>query len=329
MSQNGMVSPADKRFSNVVLLSGGRGPERAGSLVSGQYALEAMRSLKISARTADLAQLCAGDLSLLRDVTLVFLTTHGWYGEDGKVQGLLDCLAIPYIGSGVAASAAAYYKPMANQIALTAGLNVPPFEVIDAADTPAPPPEALVAKLGEPVFAKHASNGGSQGAQILRSHSELANWLAQGQASHRPTSMVCSYIAGIDISVGIIETDRDLDVLPILGTTVADGAFYSNEIKREPTLRRHECPLRLSPAVQATIEDASRAVFRSLGCAGFARVDFILDADETPWFLEVNTLPGLSKTGNLAQMAYARGWSYEKLIETILLTAPHENVYRP
>jgi D-alanine-D-alanine ligase len=157
---------------------------------------------------------------------------------------------------------------------------------------------------------------------------DLHDKVCAAMASHGQSMLASQRVAGVDVTVGIVEVDGELKVLPPLATYY-EGAFYDYTVKHDPALRRHECPARFSESTLETLRRQASRVFHAVGCRGYARVDFLVDAQERPWFLEINTLPGLSRMGNLATMATAHGWSYEQLIDHVLGTALRRPAYLP
>lgn len=306
------------------IITGGYGPERPGALLSGKHVREACISLGISATLFDAAEL---DFRELEQIECAFLTTHGWYGEDGKLQGALDLLRIPYSGSGVAASAAAYFKPFANAIAESSGLRTPRSRLIDLRRGRLPEPRELFRTLGSQVFVKPAANGCSQGARILSSANDFYDWASSAANDELPLFVAAQFVPGKDISVGIIEIAGIPVALPLLETR-HDEQFYSFDVKCGNSRRAYLCPAEISKSEEFSLKEMALSIYSSLGCRGFARVDFILN-DTAPWFLEVNTLPGLSRHGNLAQMGYALNWDYEDLISRLIETIETSRKYRP
>lgn len=306
------------------IVTGGHGPERSGALLSGKHVEEACACLGIQAQVYDAATL---NFHELRQVDCVFLTTHGWYGEDGKLQGTLDMFRIPYSGSGVAASSAAYFKPFANAIAERAGLRIPRSQVIDLSSHKTVELDRLHHNLGPSLFIKPASNGCSQGARILKNAEDIDDWLLSAKEEECPIFLVAEHISGKDVSVGIVEIQGEPFVLPLLETR-HDDQFYSFDVKSGKSRRDYICPAEISNQSAQRVKDHALGVYKALGCRGFARVDFIVTND-APWFLEVNTIPGFSKNGNLAQMAYAHGWDYARLVSQLIATIDMSVLYRP
>ena len=304
-----------------LLITGGSGPERRGSLASAVDVAAALDELGVDATVCDLDDL---DPAMLDAHDLAFLAIHGWYGEDGKLQGLLELAALPYNGSGVAASAVAMHKPLCNRVAAAIGLAVPRWVELSAPRCSA----ELIERFGGRVFVKPASGGGSLDAGVVDDADELrARFDAASMQGIE--LLACEYVAGIDVSVGIVECDGAPHLLPELATR-HDAAFYDYAVKHDASRRRHECPSHLDAPIAQALREQSLRMYRALGCRGYMRADFIVDPGGRGWFLEVNTLPGLSRAGNLATMAAAAGWIYTELIDHILATIPPRcTSYRP
>lgn len=137
------------------------------------------------------------------------------------------------------------------------------------------------------------------------------------------------FTTGIPVSCGVLEIDGSLVALPPLATIPTEAEFYDYATKRDKTKYRYECPANLSSAALDAITTAALTAHDALGCSGYSRSDFIVDPDGRPVWLEINTLPGLSHTGNMATMAAAAGIDYDRLIRMILATAHTTEGYRP
>jgi D-alanine-D-alanine ligase len=313
-------------YRSVLIVTGGAGPEREGSLTSAAHSSEALCSMGFQCTVRDLNEL---SYSEVRQYDVVFLAIHGWYGEDGKLQGTLELAGVPYNGSGVAASAVSMHKPLCNRIAESAGLSVPAWEELNTRG-PNPNPKReleIIAQFHGQVFLKPTSGGGSIGAGVVGDAADFTAKLSLATTKGL-SMMACRRIVGVDVTVGLIEVEGDVVVLPPLATYY-ESEFYDYTTKHDPQLRRHECPPQMrGVTIDALRQDALR-MYRAVGCRGYARVDFLVDDNGTPWFLEINTLPGLSRQGNLALMARAHGFGYDELILKILATAAQFPGYRP
>lgn len=313
-------------IQSVALLTGGPGPEREGSLISGADVSAVLGAYDIRMNVIDLnaPERIAGAQS----ADAAFLTTHGWWGEDGKLQGALELLGIPYTGSGVLASATAMHKPTACRLAESVGVRTPEWSLVDLVASPEQEAQRLTRVLGNALFIKPTSGGGSLNAGVCQGAEQVSDFLL-GQRDVGQQFMASRLIQGIDISVGLLSgRDGKLSPLPTLATHY-DRPFYDYEVKHNRALRRHSCPADLTAAAEKEVTEAALAVAAALGVSGVARVDFLCDGDGQPWFLEVNTIPGMSRHGNLAQMAIASGLSYEGLVLSVLQTAGMKTGYTP
>ncbi|WP_369254123.1 D-alanine--D-alanine ligase family protein [Geodermatophilus amargosae] len=316
------------RSRDVAVLTGGRSMERDRSLLSGQAVAEALEAVGHRVRLIDTAE--PGLIEGVAGVDVAFLALAGRFGEDGKLQGFLETLAVPYTGSGVLASALGMHKPVAKTVVAASGVSVLPHVLIGGKGTAESTDTAASAmrRLGAPVIVKPLGEGGSVGVAVAHDVAELEE-LVVGLGQAGEAVLAEPFVTGTAVSVGVLETDGgDVRALPSLAVRAA-REFYDYETKRNPALHAYACPAPLPRQVTALIADASCRAHRALGCSGYSRSDFIISADGDAWWLEVNTLPGLSRTGNLATMAAAAGLSYEKLVSQILGAAMHSARYRP
>jgi len=300
------------------VLMGGLSSEREVSLRSGRNCLSALLSLGYKAIPLDVGRDVAKHLVEAR-VEIAFLALHGRYGEDGTIQGLLEIMGIPYTGSGVLASAVGMNKLAAKKVALGSGLPVPAYCEIGAVEPPPIAAKRVQAELGLPVMLKPVEEGSSLGVTKCNRLEELVSALHEGRA--RFGAMFAErFVAGREITVGVLERGGSAQALPIL-ELVPQHEFYDYETKYTEGLTEFILPARLEPLVYTEAERVAERAFSAVGCRGYARVDMIVDHAGTPWFVEINTLPGMTDTSDLPAQARAAGISYEELVETILLTA--------
>jgi D-alanine-D-alanine ligase len=263
----------------------------------------------------------------VRQIDVAFLAIAGQYAEDGKLQGLLETLRIPYTGSGVLASALAMHKPAAKAMAARAGVTVLPHVLIQPAGGLASAGE-VTERLGLPVIVKPCSEGGSIGIRLAHSARELDDLLA-GLGASEEDALAEPFTLGQPVTVGVLEHGRELTALPVLATMPAgDAEFYDYLAKRDPARHRYECPAPLPADMAAHLAAVACQAHRALGCRGYSRSDFVV-TDSGAFWLEINTLPGLSQAGNLATAAAAAGIEYDKLVVHILDSATPSGHYRP
>ena len=244
-------------------------------------------------------------------VEVVWNALHGTYGEDGAVQGLCACMGIRCTGSGILASALAMDKVASKRIFESHGVATPPWRIIarddDGADLPA--------ALGLPLVIKPGNEGSSVGVSIVEDAAGIAPALELARKYHGPV-LAESYIAGTEVFVGILD-DRVLGSVEVRPA----GKFYDYEAKYKRNDTRYILPPELPPDVLARCEAQALEAYRALGCAGHSRPDLRIDREGNVFVLEVNTLPGMTKTSLLPKIAAKAGMSYAELCERILASA--------
>lgn len=306
------------------LVTGGRSGERDRSLLSAEAVGAALRRQSLRYVRLDP---CDGEFAdRIRVVDVAFLAIAGQWAEDGKLQGMLDSLGVPYTGSGVLASALAMHKPTAKQVVSAAGVNALPHIPVPGDADPEDTAQACSASLGMPVILKPCSEGGSIGMQILRDTATLAGAL-DGHAGHGEW-FIEPFTVGHSVTCGVLCRDGQLTTLPPLETLPTTAEFYDYAAKRNPAGHIYRCPAELPEVVLAQITQSALDAHRVLRCSGYSRSDFLVTPGGEVFWLEANTLPGLSGHGNLATMAIAAGISYDELIQAILANA-HGGGYRP
>ncbi len=250
-----------------------------------------------------------GVLDLCRLADVVFLALHGACGEDGRVQAALDLLGIPYTGAGYLGSAIAMDKDLTKRIVAPLGVVTPKWELVryGADDIP-----ALTRRLELPCVVKPVASGSSIGVSIVHDKEALSAALTDGLA-FGGVCVVEQYIAGREIQVGILE-DRALPSIEIIPKT----GFYDYENKYQPGAAEEITPAPIPSEWEKRLGEAALTVFHALGLSVNSRAGFMVTADGTPWFLEINTLPGMTPTSLLPQEAAAVGIGYGELCERII-----------
>jgi D-alanine-D-alanine ligase len=300
------------------VLMGGLSGEREISLRSGRNCLRALRASGYRAVEIDALRDVGARLQEA-GVEVAFLALHGRYGEDGTIQGLLEIMGIPYTGSGVLASALGMNKVAAKKVVAGSGLPTPDYCEIGADESAGSAAARIEALLRLPVMLKPEQEGSSLGVSKCKTSGQLEECLEAGRAEFGKV-FAERFIPGIEITVGVIERGGRAEALPIL-ELVPKNEFYDYEAKYTEGMTEFILPARLESTVYAEAQRVAIAVFEAIGCRGYARVDMMVDQDGVPWFVEVNTLPGMTELSDLPAQARAAGISYEELVETILLTA--------
>lgn len=303
----------------VAVLMGGRSAEREVSLNSGCQVGEALRS-----RGWDVVSIDAASPKMIDELRdsgagVVFICLHGRFGEDGTVQGLLELMDLPYVGSGVLASALAMDKVMSKHIFSCEGIRSPEYVALRGAG--AHDLDAVVSRLGEKVVVKPASEGSSVGMHIVHDASELAA-AVEDAFRHDDVVLIERFVAGTEVTVGVIGNELP-EALPTI-EVVAANEFYDYESKYQPGMSQHIIPARVPEEARAECERLAVATHAALGCRGVSRTDTIVTEDGTVYVLEVNTIPGMTSTSLLPDAARAAGIEFPDLCERLVRLALEE-----
>ncbi|ANW18798.1 D-alanine--D-alanine ligase family protein [Streptomyces clavuligerus] len=308
----------------VAILAGGPSPEGQGSFLSADAAGQALRELGHETEVVDIS--VPDFWKRLPDFEAAFIAGHGWYAEDGKLQGLLEVMGLPYTGSGVLASSVGMHKPTFKSLMVAHGIETLPWEPVSRGATAAQI-SRVTAGIGLPLFAKPASNGESFEAGIVRSDKDLRELLAEEGEYSSDEFIAEPFLTGNTFTVGVLDIDGKIEALPVL-EAVSLREFYDSEAKQDPSLHEYRCPAPIPDSLRDRMQELAVRVFTVCGCRGVARVDFMLSEDR-PVVLEVNTVPGLTLQGNLAAMAKASGLGYRRVVEIMLQSAFDRPAYCP
>ncbi len=299
----------------VAVLCGGRSAEREVSLRSGA---QVVSSLGARGHAAEQVDLGPDTWDRLRDgqFDCVFNALHGRLGEDGAVQGMLELLDLPYTGSGVLASALCIDKTRTNQLVQSAGLAVPNFEEVSGGESVSGDlVDRLVSSHGLPLIVKPVREGSTIGFTKAGNSDEVASGLVlAGRYDRRILVQRCA--EGTEITIGVLATP-EIQLLPTLEITYEE-ATYDYTAKYTAGRSHHIIPARIPEAARERAGEAAAVAFSTTGCEGMARVDFIVDAEGTPWFLEVNTVPGLTELSLLPDAARAAGVEFDELCDRLV-----------
>ena len=297
-------------FGKVAVMLGGRSAEREVSLKSGSMVLSALKSAGVDAHAFDPAQKPLDDLTR-EGFARVFIALHGRYGEDGTIQGALELLGIPYTGSGVLASALAMDKMRTKLLWLGAGISTPNYQQLsDKTDS-----EALVRHLGLPIMVKPASEGSSIGMSKVLRVEDVARAYALA-ASHDKVVIAEQFIEGTELTAGILD-DAPLPLIRL--ETPHD--FYDYDAKYLANDTRYIVPCGLSRQAEEDLQAQALRAYSLLGCRGWGRVDLMLARNGRPYFLEVNTSPGMTDHSLVPMAAREAGMSFVDLCLRILVLA--------
>ncbi len=298
-------------FGKVAVLLGGRSAEREVSLNSGSRVLAALQRQGVDAHAFDPAERKLDELSAF---DRAFIVLHGRYGEDGTIQGTLELMGIPYTGSGVMASALGMDKWRTKLLWRSVGLPVPEFALLNAASDFA----AIERELGLPLFVKPACEGSSIGISKVKSAGDLRAAFEEAK-KHDDLVIVERAILGGEYTVAILG-DAALPIIKIEPKT----EFYDYQAKYFRDDTNYLCPCGLPQQREAELRQQALEAFRLLGGRGWGRVDFLMDEAGLPYFLEVNTSPGMTDHSLVPMSARAAGISYDQLVMRVLTLAALE-----
>ncbi len=331
---------------NIAVLAGGISLERNVSLASGLAVSNALKSLGHNVITIDpaLGADCIIDYNhytipelppkiediekfntkniieainsnFFDNIDLAFIVLHGKYGEDGRIQSLLELRGIPYTGSGVKSSAIAIDKITSKFLFLTVGLQVPQWAIVH-------PDEyenydlfkTIREELGEKLVIKPVNQGSTIGITFVTDGNldEIQKGIALASNFSRRV-LIEQYIEGREITVGIL----DNEALPII-EIIPESGFYDYLHKYKKGKTEYLCPAELDEFSTEFIQNNALSAFRILGCKGFGRVDFRMDTEGNVFCLEVNTIPGFTETSLVPKAAMQKGIDFLQLCQRII-----------
>ncbi|POG05767.1 D-alanine--D-alanine ligase [Pseudomonas putida] len=296
-----------KAFGRVAVLYGGKSAEREVSLKSGAAVIDALTSAGV-----DVVGIDVGDDLLERlqseKIDRAFIILHGRGGEDGSMQGLLECLGIPYTGSGILASALAMDKLRTKQVWQSLGIPTPRHAVLASVQDCV----AASTELGFPLIVKPAHEGSSIGMAKVNSEQELiAAW--QDAARYDSQVLVEQWIHGPEFTIAVLRGQ----VLPpiALGTP---HVFYDYDAKYIANDTQYRIPCGLDSAKEQELIDLTARACDAIGIEGWGRLDVMQDELGRFWLLEVNTAPGMTDHSLVPMAARAAGLDFQQLVLAIL-----------
>ncbi len=297
-------------FGKVAVLMGGWSAEREISLKSGAAVLNALLSQGVDAVGIDVQKNLFPQLAA-EPFQRVFNILHGRGGEDGVVQGALECLGLAYTGSGVQASAITMDKIKTKLIWRGLGLSTPTFLRVE----PDMYLEHIVSQVGLPLIIKPALEGSSIGMSRVEHVNELPAAL---EVAMRCSGSVLAerWISGSEYTVSMLQ-DR---VLPSIRLETPH-TFYDFDAKYNATDTRYHCPSGLSDSDEQALRTLVKQAFDAVGATGWGRVDVMRDTDGEFWLIEVNTVPGMTDHSLVPMAARAAGIEFNELVLRILETS--------
>ena len=329
LSVVGMTNKKFMKKIKIALLSGGISGERDISLKTGEKIYEALDKNKYEIYRYDprLRQVSGGQASEIGDLRdfindainkkfdLVFPALHGPFGEDGKLQGMLDMIGVPYLFSGCLASALAMDKKKSKIIAKDAGLNIAKDVVLKKNEKFEL--SEIIKKLSLPIFIKPVELGSSVGMSKATSEKELEEGIKLA-FKHDNRIILEQFIKGRELTVPIMgisspqpspnQERENLRVLPVIEIIPKVSDWFNKEAKYEAGATDEICPAEIPDIISDEIQDLGMRIFKAIGCKDLARADFIWgENDDKLYFLEINTIPGMTAASLTPKAAKTAG----------------------
>ncbi|MBN1106785.1 MAG: D-alanine--D-alanine ligase [Deltaproteobacteria bacterium] len=296
------------------VIAGGWSGEREISLKSGEAVYQALDRERYEVRRYDPLDGLGHLIENCDNIDLAFVLLHGRFGEDGCIQGFLQLLEIPFVGSGVLSSAMALHKKTAKEVYRRAGLKVGEDVVLVKGE--AFSVEEIMGVLGNAAVVKPVSEGSSLGMSICRSREELAAGIDRAFRYDREV-MVERYIQGREITCAVLGNNL-LEALPLIEIVPnPEYAFFDYTAKYTPGASQEICPAPLSTIETLKIQTCAIEAHRALRCRVWSRTDMIL-RDGEAYVLETNTIPGMTGTSLVPLAARTAGMSLTKLLDRLI-----------
>ncbi|MGH7856698.1 MAG: D-alanine--D-alanine ligase [Candidatus Binatia bacterium] len=296
------------RRKRVAIILGGMSAESEISQLTGESVARVLSERGYNVSVIRAGRDLPGRLVAAR-IDVVFNALHGRFGEDGCVQGLLEMMRIPYTGSGVVASAIGMAKPATKRIWEHFGLPTPEWRTVVPGEKVG---ASFVLPSKLPLVVKPAAEGSSVAVSIVRERSKLVAAVTKARALGGEV-LLERYVAGKEVTVAILG-DRALGTMEV----VPKGEFHSYDVKYTAGMEEFLVPAPLPRKAEARVLELALAAHRAIGAESYSRVDFRVDASESPFLIEINTLPGLTSFSYFPKIAAHAGIPYADLVETIL-----------
>lgn len=302
----------------IAVLYGGISKEREVSLSTGKGIINALKNNGHEVVSIDFHPARMDEIIHLKDVDLVFIGLHGKFGEDGTIQGLLDMLKLPYVGSGVLASALAMNKAKAKEIFSLNGLPVAKSNAFTIQDSHQIDSTVnVISQTFTPPFViKPNSEGSTLGLTVVENIDETKEAIKVALKSDE-TILVEDFLDGREITVPILGRPGEEKALPII-EIIPKNDLYDYESKYTEGGSQHIIPAKIGEELSKKVKYYAVKAHQLLGCKTYSRADFIVTKDHIPYILEVNTLPGMTPTSLFPDSARVAGMSYDEMIEKIV-----------
>lgn len=306
----------------VAVVMGGPSAEREVSLNTGAAIANALREYGYTnVVEIDLDPRNFGKQLAESKAEVVFNAVHGLYGEDGRLQTLLEIREMPYTGSGMIASVSCMDKVITKRMLRDAGISTPACLIVNKKESGIK--EKIMQRFSLPVVIKPASQGSSIGVEIVKEKKQLDEALANAFKYSRDI-LVEEFIGGKELTVSMMQKDGEVVALPVIHIAPHSGTYdYHSKYTKGAT--EYICPADLDEETTEKVQEISKQAYEVLGCSGVARADVMLDEEGNGYVLEINTVPGMTATSLVPKAAAAAGISFPELCNIILQSASVNN----
>lgn len=306
----------------VAVVMGGTSAEREVSLNTGAAIANALREYGYTnVVEIDLDPRNFGKQLAESKAEVVFNAVHGLYGEDGRLQTLLEIREMPYTGSGMIASVSCMDKVITKRMLRDAGISTPACLIVNKKESSIK--EKIMQRFSLPVVIKPASQGSSIGVEIVKEEKQLDEALANAFKYSRDI-LVEEFIGGKELTVSMMQKDGEVVALPVIHIAPHSG-MYDYHSKYTKGATEYICPADLDEETTKKVQEISKQAYEVLGCSGVARADVMLDEKGNGYVLEINTVPGMTATSLVPKAAAAAGISFPELCNIILQSASVNN----
>mgnify|MGYP000509992634 FL=1 len=292
--------------TKIAVLMGGPSSEREVSLSSGKAMFAASAALGYDAISVEFKDDILSHLDTLKSVDIVLIALHGGIGENGRIQGMFESLGIRYTGSDALSSAICMDKHISKLLAEDVGIATPRWKRIRKGQS------IYKNEFDYPFVVKPNSEGSTIGLTIVHNENDYDSAVEEA-FKYDDEILIEEFISGKEITVSIVGED----VLPIIEIRPEHG-LYDYECKYTKGMTEYICPAELNEDLTKRIKQTAFEVYKLLKCRHYGRVDLRLDNNNQHWFLELNTLPGMTDTSLVPKAAKATGISFEQLIGKII-----------
>ncbi len=302
----------------IAVVMGGPSAERDVSLRTGDAISKALKEKGYKVECIDLQPENFFEQLKSVNAQVVFNAIHGIYGEDGKIQGFLDMLKIPYTGSGLEACALSMNKIITKQMFLLDNIPTAKFLVFKKSTDK----NEIISKVqafGLPVVIKPPTQGSTIGISIVREIGELEQAL-EIAFTYGNDVLIEEFIKGREFTASVITDNNQITAYPIIEIVPHSGA-YDYHSKYTTGATTYTVPAQISDSVRDKMQQIAKEVYASFNCRGVARVDYMMDDKENLYVLEINTVPGMTQTSLVPKAAAALGISFADVCEKILFSA--------